>query len=156
VQDASSAQVCWTGIGQHKDQINPCGFLTFLGAVAGQGTGPLPYVVETVSAGEKVTYRAEPEYTETLLSRETAAILTEYMGLNVTEKYGAEHFPGFTVCAKSGTAEVGGDMAPNAMFAGFLQDPEYPLAFVIAIQEGGFGADTCVPVLASILEKIGQ
>ena len=154
VQDASRAQLCWTGIGQHKDQINPCTFLTFLGAVAGKGTGPLPYVVETVSIGEKTTYRAESEYTGQLLSRETAAVLTEYMGLNVTEKYGAEHFPGFTVCAKSGTAEVGGGLAPNAMFAGFLQDPAYPFAFVIAIQEGGFGADTCVPILARILEAM--
>jgi peptidoglycan glycosyltransferase len=75
---------------------------------------------------------------------------------NVVSKYGADHFPGLTVCAKSGTAEVGGDLKPNAMFAGFVDDPEYPLAFIVAVENGGYGASVCIPVLSQVLEACKQ
>ena len=61
-----------------------------------------------------------------------------------------------TVCAKSGTGEVGGGKAPNAMFTGFLSDPEYPLAFIIAVEDGGYGARTCVPILSKVLQACVQ
>ena len=56
---------------------------------------------------------------------------------NVQVKYGAENFPGMTVGAKSGTAEVGGDRKPNAMLAGFAADSNYPLAFIVCVEDGG-------------------
>lgn len=151
VENASAEQIAWSGIGQHRDQINPCAYLAFLGAIAGEGTGAMPYVVDSIRIGEKTTYRAEAAFSDPIISSETAAVLAEYMESNVTEKYGAENFPGLTVCAKSGTGEVGGGKKPNAMFAGFLRDEEYPLAFVVAVQEGGFGAEVCVPILSQVL-----
>lgn len=150
----SAQELAWSGIGQHKDLVNPCGFLAFLGAIAGDGTAVEPYCVAQVSSGDKVTYSAEKKTGDPILSRQTAQILREYMGLNVTEKYGAEHFSDFTVCAKSGTAEVGGGKEPNAMFAGFLADSQYPLAFVVTVEEGGYGAQTCIPILAKVLEAL--
>ena len=71
---------------------------------------------------------------------------------NVENYYGDENFAGFTVCAKSGTAEVGGDRKPNAMFTGFVTDEGYPLAFIVTIEDGGYGRLTCVPVLEKVLQ----
>ena len=51
VADATPEQVAWSAIGQHKDQINPCAYLAFIGAVAGEGTGAMPYIVSQVTAG---------------------------------------------------------------------------------------------------------
>ena len=85
------------------------------------------------------------------MSATTAEKLREYMGFNVTDKYGSDNFPGLTVCAKTGTAEVGGGKKPNAMIAGFVADEEYPLAFVIAVEDGGYGRQICVPILSKIL-----
>ena len=150
--DATAEQFAWSGIGQHKDQINPCGFLTFVGAIAGKGIGARPYVVQEITVGRTRTYRAETEKTQRVVSRETAEILWEYMANNVEVKYGAENFPGLTVCAKSGTGEVGGGKKPNAMFAGFVTDQKYPLAFIVTVEEGGYGASTCVPILSKVLE----
>ena len=150
----SAQELAWSGIGQHKDLVNPCGFLTFLGAIAGNGSGAEPYCVAQVSSGGKVTYSAETKTGDPILSPETAKIMREYMGLNVTEKYGTEYFDGFTACAKSGTAEVGGGKEPNAMFAGFLTDSQYPLAFVVTVEGGGYGAQTCIPILAKVLEAL--
>lgn len=152
LKGATAEQVAWSGIGQHKDQINPLAYLSFVGAVANGGMGMAPYVVQTVTAGNTTTYRAKPVETQRLISKETANTIMEYMGNNVQVKYGAEHFSGLTVYAKSGTGEVGGGKKPNAMFTGFLADEKHPWAFLVTIEEGGFGAQTCIPVIAKVLE----
>lgn len=152
VENATGEQIAWSGIGQHKDQVNPCAFLSFVGAVANGGVGVKPYVVSQIDVGSTTTYEAKTEKTDRLISKDTAQTILEYMGNNVQVKYGAENFPGLTVCAKSGTGEVGGDKKPNAMFTGFVADEENPLAFIVAIENGGYGTQTCVPVISKVLE----
>ena len=149
---ASEQQVAWSAIGQHKDQINPCAFLTFLGAIAGDGMGVTPYVVQEVGVGQQETYRASTQNARRIVSKNTAKLLQEYMRNNVVTKYGQEKFPDLVICAKSGTGEVGGERKPNAMFAGFVADDKYPLAFLAAIEDGGYGAQVCIPVLSAVLE----
>ena len=151
LEGATAEQVAWSGIGQHKDQINPCAYLAFVGAIANGGSGVAPHVVSAVKVGNKTTYEAEPVQTDRVVSKETAETIMQYMGNNVEVKYGAENFPGLTVCAKSGTGEVGGGKKPNAMFTGFVADDKYPLAFLVTIEEGGFGTQTCMPVISKVL-----
>lgn len=152
ISAATEEQIAWSGIGQHKDQVNPCAFLTFLGAIAGEGTGARPYLVSQVQVGQQVTYQARTQSTDRIVSKHTAKLLREYMENNVQIKYGSENFPDVVICAKSGTGEVGGDRKPNAMFAGFVADEEYPLAFLAAIEDGGYGSQVCIPVLSAVIE----
>ena len=152
VADATPEQVGWSAIGQHKDQINPCAFLAFIGAVAGEGTGAMPYIVSKVTAGERTTYEADVQKSGRVMTVETARVLREYMRNNVVERYGAENFPDVEVCAKTGTAEVGGGRAPTATFAGFVADKDYPLAFIVVVEEGGYGRDACIPVASKVLK----
>lgn len=149
--DGYALDVAWSAIGQHKDQVNPASFLTFLGAVASGGKGPMPYLVDTVTVGKQTTYSAKTVWGKRIMDSRTAELLQEYLRNNVEVKYGAGNFPGLTVCAKSGTGEVGGDKKPNAMFAGFVADEEYPLAFLVAVENGGYGSHVCVPILAKVL-----
>ena len=149
--DQADVLVAWSAIGQHKDQINPASFLSLVGAVANGGVGQKLYLVDSIQTGLTNTYKAKPSSTARLMSTQTAQTLQELMRNNVENYYGDENFAGFTVCAKSGTAEVGGDQKPNAMFAGFLTDEEYPLAFIVTIENGGYGRLTCVPVLEKVL-----
>lgn len=142
--------LAWSAIGQYTDLVNPCRFLTLMGAVAGGGEGAVPYVVQEAS-NDSSGYTAQTKHTDRLLSEETAAIVTEYMRNNVVNKYGDENFPGLTVCAKTGTAEMDGDQVSNAMFAGFVTNTEYPLAFVICVEGGGYGRATCVPIASKVL-----
>ena len=85
------------------------------------------------------------------MSPETAATLHEYMRNNVQSVYGDWNFPGLSVCAKSGTSQLGGDAVSNAMFAGFVENEEYPLAFIVVVENGGYGSHTCVPVISKVL-----
>lgn len=141
----------WSGVGQFNDQVNPCSFMTFVGAIANGGKGAQPYVVENVLVGDNRTYTAKIKLGDSVVSQKTARIIGEYMRNNVENKYGDSNFPGLTVCAKTGTAEVGGDKKPNAMLAGFCADSNYPLAFIICVEDGGYGADTCLPIASRVL-----
>lgn len=152
VANATALNFAWSGIGQHTNQINPCAFMTFVGAIAGDGIGAVPHIVEKTSVGDETTYRAKTEKMDRILSGATARVLQELLQNNTQVKYGSDNFPGLTVCAKSGTGEVGGDKKPNAMFTGFVADEKYPLAFIVAVEEGGYGSRTCIPILKEVLE----
>lgn len=143
-------RLAWSAIGQDTDLINPCTFMTFMGAIAGGGSGINPYVVSSANDGEN-GYQAKTVETDRIMSKETAETVKAYMQNNVVSKYGEENFPGLTVCAKTGTAEVDGDRESYAMFSGFVADEEYPLAFIICVEEGGYGRHTCVPIASKVL-----
>ena len=89
-----------------------------------------------------------------LIETDTAERLADMMARNVTETYGASRFPNMDICAKSGTAEVGGGKAPNAWFAGFLRGEDTPYAFVVLVENGGSGADAAGSVAAQVLDAV--
>lgn len=151
VSEAIPVELAWSGIGQYTNLINPCAYLRFVGAIANGGVGVEPYLVAEVTVGEETTYSARTEKTERLMSKDIAETLQAYMRNNVEAVYGAGNFPGLTVCGKSGTSQLGGDKASNAMFTGFVADEEYPLAFIAVVEGGGYGSSTCVPVLSKVL-----
>ena len=148
---ASNYHAAWSGIGQYTDQINPCGFLRFVGAVAAGGKGVDPYLVDSITVDGIKTYDAKTVKGDRILSESTAQILGSYMRNNVQTKYGDKNFPGLHVCAKTGTGEVGGGKKPNAMLVGFVEDEQYPYAFVVAVEDGGYGAKVCIPIISRVL-----
>lgn len=151
LSDAAAVEVAWSAIGQYTDQINPCRYMSFMGAIAGGGKAALPHIVSHVTMGEEMTYEAEAVMSERIMSAEIAQTLQTYLRNNVVSIYGADKFPSLTVCGKSGTSELGGEQAPNSMFTGFVTDEEYPLAFIAVVENGGYGSSTCVPILSKVL-----
>jgi len=144
-------QVAWSGIGQHKDQVNACAFMTFVGAIANDGVVTNPYLVSKITVGNSTTYKADYPADRRIMSSTTAAILQEFMRNNVQTIYKDDYFPGLTICAKSGTAEVGAGLLPNGTFAGFSSDPNVPLAFMIVVESSSAGSSGCLPILSEVL-----
>lgn len=142
--------LAWSAIGQHTDLVNPCRYMTFMGAIASGGSAATPYVVAQAGNGAS-EYKAKTHNEARIMSQATAQLVTEYMRYTVQYRYGDSNFPGLTVCAKTGTAEMDGDQASNAMFSGFVADPAYPLAFIVCVEEGGYGAVACVPIASKVL-----
>jgi len=102
--------------------------------------------------GKTVTYGAATVSNGRIMTEATAAMLREYMRNNVLESYGDENFPqGMTVCAKSGTGEVDGEKRSYAMFTGFVMDEKYPLAFIAAVEDAGYGKKVCMPMISQVL-----
>lgn len=154
--EGADVNLAWSAIGQYHDEVNPCSFLAFVGAVANEGRGVTPYLVESIRVDGLPNYAASTETRQRVMSIETAQTVQEYMRYNVEHKYGDENFPGLTVCAKTGTGEVGGGQKPNAMIAGFVDNDEYPLAFIVAVEDGGYGKTVCVPILSKVLAACKQ
>ncbi len=151
VSNTAPVSFAWSCIGQHTDLINPARYMTFMGAIAGGGVGAEPYLVSRIQCGNQVTYEAKTQKTDRILSREVAAMVQSYMRNNVQSVYGDWNFLGLSVCAKSGTSQLGGGQTSNAMFAGFVENEEYPLAFIVVVENGGYGSHTCVPILSKVL-----
>lgn len=153
ISNTGAASFAWSCIGQHTDLINPCRFMTFMGQIAGGGVAAEPYLVEQVQSGGEVTYQAKTSYTDRIMSENLANKMKAYLRNNVEVTYGAGKFPGLTVCGKSGTAELGENQISNSMFAGFVTDEKYPLAFICVVENGGYGAASCIPILSSVLAE---
>ncbi len=148
---AEDFDVAWAGIGQHLDLINPLQYMTLMGAIANGGRAATPYLVTEVICDGADTYRAHTKTLDQTVDPDTAEELKWLMRNNVRTMYGAITLD-LPVCAKSGTAEVSADgTVNNATFAGFIDDEDYPLAFVVVVEGGGSGSQTAAPIANTVL-----
>lgn len=76
------------------------------------------------------------------MSSTTAATVKEYMAQAVKSGTGTKaQVKGYTVCGKTGTAEVSDDKSvpTNAWFIGFVDDVNHPYAVAVVVEQGGTG-----------------
>jgi cell division protein FtsI/penicillin-binding protein 2 len=145
----------WAGVGQFRDQVNPCSLMVYMGAIAGGGKAAVPYLIEkTVGPLGVKTSLHVTRRTGTLIESATAAKVADMMANNVKVTYGTDRFPNMDLCAKSGTAEVGSGKSPHAWFAGFLRSEKTPYAFVVLVENGGGGASVAGTVAGKVLNVI--
>lgn len=152
----SGMNLAWTGIGQWKDMVNPCSMMIYMGAIANGGQAVLPYLIKPTSFID-IQLSKLPVFgvkTKNMIEESTASSLKDMMANNVVSHYGSDNFPGLNLCAKSGTAEVGGSKNPHAWFAGFLNDESNPYAFIVLVENGGYGADVAGSVANKVLQDI--
>ncbi len=153
VSEADKGQIGWSGVGQYTDTVNPCNMMTYMGAIANGGTAAVPRLILDITTPSGIpTSWQRTEETDTLVQTSTASQVKEMMKNNVVQTYGTDRFRGLDIGAKSGTAEVGGDKRPNAWFAGFLDDPEHPYAFIVLVENGGGGASVAGEIAATVLQ----
>ena len=149
----TDGQLGWAGVGQHKDQVNPCALMVYMGAIANGGKAAEPYLIQkTVSALGIPSLPHLTRKTGTLVSGNTADALADMMADNVEKTYGTKRFPNMDLCAKSGTAEVGEGQTPHAWFAGFLRNEDAPYAFVVLVENGGGGSSVAGTVAGRVLD----
>ena len=152
--DEDKGGLAWAGIGQSEDLVNPCSMMVFMGAVANGGKAAMPQeILKLETEGGFNTHFYRTRSTGRMLSEETADTLADMMRDNVLNNYGEGDLGGLELCAKSGTAEVGGDQTPNAWFTGFLRSEEHPLAFIVLVENGGSGSRVAGSIAKQVLAK---
>lgn len=152
-ENAAGGALGWAGIGQHRDQVNPCALMVYMGAIANGGRTANPHLIlKSKSALGLPSLPRIPSKTGILVSGATAAKLTDMMAANVEKTYGKDRFPNMELCAKSGTAEVGDEKQPHAWFAGFLKNADAPYAFVVLVENGGGGSRVAGAVAGKVLD----
>ncbi len=149
--------MAWSGIGQYEDLVNPCAMMVFMGAIANDGVPVLPQIIAKVrtEGGFPLSFYLKKTGSR-MLSDDTAAALADLMHNNVVTNYGEGNFPGLDLCAKSGTAEVGRDLDPNAWFVGFIRNEDAPLAFVVLVENGGSGSAVAEDANAALQAAIDR
>ena len=151
---AKKLDLGWAGIGQYTTRVNPCRFMTLVGAIANGGASPKPYTVSKIAtASGRSVYRAKTKLMDPYMSPETALKLKKMLRFDVEDFYGDWSFPNLEMCGKTGTAEVGGDKDPHAWFVGFSQREDLPLAIVVIIENGGSGYGRAIPVANRVMQE---
>ena len=153
--DDAKVHLAWAGVGQHNDMINPASMMIFMGGIANGGEAVTPKIVKSVefANGSSASFLSTSGSDE-IMDSEIARRLRIYLRNNVRQTYGDYMFPGLKVCAKSGTAEVDKTKSPNALFAGFVKNKDYPYAFIVVVENGGYGTETAGSVASKVLQKI--
>ena len=136
IKDADDISTAWSGIGQYTDTVNPAQMAIMCGAIAQGGETRLPHYVKGENSGKSGK----------LMSSEVAENLHDLMRYTISDYYGDSMFEGLTVCAKTGTAEVGEGIEPNAWMIGYSTDEDCPLAFAVVVEEGGYGFYSAGPI----------
>lgn len=156
VSDANTNQLAWSGVGQYSDKVNPMQMAVICGAIANGGTAKSPTLIKDGSLLSMLGVSLSGDTGE-LFKPDTAARLDEIMRYTITDYYGDNLFGGLTVCAKTGTAEVGDDKEPTAWMVGYAKDEDCPLAFACVVEEAGFGFTYAGPVAqAAMIQAAGS
>lgn len=147
---ADEGDLAWAGIGQYSDSVSPYAFMRYMGILGGGGEAAEPHLMQSITVGENTVYEAQTGTTGRIVTEEAAKKIATMLHYNVVTIYGTSQFPNLYVCAKSGTAEIEGQTA-NAMFAGFIRDDEYPLAFIVFVEKAGAGSAVAAPIAGKVL-----
>ena len=133
-------------IGQDKVLANPVTVAGASAAVAAGAWHAPRLVVDADHPADKGV--ALPKGTDTELKKLMREVVTNGTGV------GLKSVPGGPVAGKTGTAEYGQETPPrtHAWFTGFQGD----VAFAVIVEDGGFGADTAVPIVHDFLTRLAR
>ncbi|MGN0165191.1 MAG: penicillin-binding transpeptidase domain-containing protein [Lachnospiraceae bacterium] len=149
-------QYAWSCIGLHKDLINPCSLMIYLGAVANGGSSAVPTTLYTVTNVDgEIIKTTDTNYTGKMIEPDTAQKMKEIMVSNTVnhgEHYQASRF-NVEIGAKTGTVDRT-DGGMNGWFVGFVNEEEYPYAFVVYVENGGYGVNVPGGIAATVINAL--
>lgn len=158
VSKADTNQLAWSGVGQYNDKVNPMQMAMICAAIANGGQTVNPTVFKDTS-GELLSMLGLQKPSgkgREMFSPDTAQKLGEIMRYTITDYYGDNLFGDLSVCAKTGTGEVGEEKAPNGWMIGYAQDEDCPLAFACVVEDSGFGFSYAGPVAEAAMIKASE
>ncbi len=145
-------QLAWSGVGQHTDIMTPMHLCLLAAAVANDGVMMTPKLLLEARGGKGAALM--PAAYKAPLRGNEAAFLKECMKKTVAGGTGTKaRVGGYTVCGKTGTAEVSASAAPHAWFVGFIEEEARPYAVCVVVENGGGGGAIAAPLAASVLEQ---
>ena len=152
----SDGDLAWAGVGQYHDAVNPCVHAGLHGGHRQRRQGRRP--VPDPSGRTRPGLPALPQFTRRTGTPHCPGHRRDpgrHDGLQRHRRPTAtSRFPNMDLCAKSGTAEVGGGQAPHAWFAGFLRDEDHPYAFLVLVENGGSGSSAAGDVASRVLNAL--
>ena len=155
-EDRSLWEVALTGIGQSRLQMSPLHLCLITAAVANDGVMMEPRLLMEAASSSgrtRLTY-TQSEYRR-VTDADTARTIRDAMLLAVNSASGtggAAALPGWTVCGKTGSAELDGQENTNAWFTGFIADARAPYAVTVLLEDTGAGGAYAAPLAGKIFQ----
>ncbi len=150
-------EVAWTGVGQGKLLVTPMHMALIAGAVANGGVMREPQLIKQVTGvGGIPRLRTVSNTYGRIMQQQTAATVAQYMKKAVESgTASASAIKGYTVCGKTGTAEVSNDkkVQTDAWYVGYVADEAAPYAIAVVVEAGGTGGGTAAPLAQKALKK---
>jgi penicillin-binding protein 2 len=130
-------------IGQGLVQVTPLELAVMTAAIANGGWRVKPHLLA------EQTYSAKTQRQETGLSDSTIAVIRAGLTSVVKEGTGRQLSDGSIppTAGKTGTAEVPGGKANNALFVGYGPVDKPEIAIAVVVENGGYGAVGAVPIV---------
>lgn len=156
---STPAERMMTAIGQGETLTSPMHMAMIVSSIANEGILMEPYLLERVETYEgDVVKNYYPSVYGSLMSREEAEALTEYMKAVVTEGTGSKLGNlGFPVAGKTGTAEYSSNKdESHAWFVGFSDTGEDDIVVCVLVEKAGAGSEYAVPVARKMFEVWGD
>ena len=138
----NTADLAWSGVGQYTNMVCPATMLRFVSAIANDGDAMDLFLLRKSGISAVL-----PASSSRLMPNSTARELR-----GIIKGHNQQGFPGLEIHAKSGTAQLGGDLLPHAWYVGFITNPGHPYAFVVIIENGGGGTANAAPVANRVLQ----
>ena len=154
--DKNDFNTQWGCMGQGTTLVSPLQMMVWQSAIANQtGVMTMPHLIDhTVTVSGKETSSAVTSYGHyKMFSPENAAHMREIMLYNGRDRY-ADILPGCDVAVKSGTAQIGKEKTENSLLTGFVDDPSFPIAFCIVIENRVSGEVSTSQIAATMLQEL--
>ena len=153
--DKTDFNTQWGCMGQGMTLVSPLQMMVWQSAIANTtGISTMPYLIgHTTTVTGKTAQTASTAFGEAMFSEQTAASVREIMLENGRGHY-AELLPGTDVGVKSGTAQVENGDKENSLLTGFVDDPAFPVAFCIRIDDRKSGEVTTSQIAAVLLQEL--
>jgi peptidoglycan glycosyltransferase len=144
-----------SAIGQGEVLASPLQLALIAAAVVNEGDVPRPHLILSVRHPSGRPLAGEPRgpWIRGAMRPRTAEWAHDIMVFSVAEGGGRfAQVPGLTVGGKTGTAQLGGDQNPHALFIGFAEDGTHAVAIAVVVDHGGSGAEVAAPIFAQVAE----
>ncbi len=153
-------EVAWSGAGQSQIGATPLHMCMVAAAIANDGVMMEPRLLLRVTspAGVQRQGFTSKEY-RTACTPQLAAMVENYMKdvvVNGTGKAAAAD--GVTIAGKTGSAEssADGQYVTHAWFVGYIDEPEYPYAVSVFVENGESGGKAAAPIAKEIFTWLTQ
>lgn len=155
LSDKNDFDTQWGCMGQGTTLVSPLQMMVWQSAIANQtGAETMPYLIAYTKSvnGDRINEAAKKTGT-TMFSARSAAYMRDIMLKNGRENY-AQVLPGSDIGVKSGTAQVENGAKENSLLTGFVDDPDFPVAFCIVIEDRVKGEVSTSDIAGVLLQNL--
>ncbi len=143
------------GFGQGEILVTPLQMALVAAAAAGDGSLPVPYLLEDVPGVRWNRIADERGTWKRALSPDAAGKLRRAMVTSAEDGWArtARDAAGRAIGGKTGTAQLGGEAEPHAWFIGFAPAEDPQVAVAVLVAHGGEGSRVAAPIGGRVLAR---